>query len=143
LIEPWPTTFFHRPEAIRGFLDSVGHPRVGLHLDQMNMVSPDTYFHTTELIETTFDLLADDIGSVHLKDVYWDPTHMLMKLDEVLIGDGVLDYETLLRHLAALDGDLTCYCEHLPAESLYAVSFERLHRLADEGGTPFIRRTAP
>src|SRR5439155_8188980 len=86
LIEPWPTTFFHQPEAIREFFDSLDHPKVGLHLDQMNMVSAATYFHTTELIETTFDLLGDTIGSAHLKDVRWDRSHMFMKFDEVLIG---------------------------------------------------------
>jgi hypothetical protein len=65
---------------------------------------------------------------------------MFMKFDEVLIGDGVLDYSTLLRHLDRLDPDLTCFCEHLHSEGLYAVNFARLHHLAESVGTRFLRR---
>ena len=140
LIEPWPNSFFYRPEAILEFLESVDHPRVALHLDQMNMVGPDTYFRTTELINTTFDLLAPHIGGVHFKDVLWDWSHMLLRLDEVLIGDGVLDYETYLRRLLELEGDVICFCEHLPGEAEYAENFSRLHRLARDLGFEFERR---
>jgi sugar phosphate isomerase/epimerase len=140
LIEPWPNSFFYRPEPIRSFLESVDHPAVRLHLDQMNMVGPDTYFHTTELINTTFDLLADYVAGVHFKDVLWDWTHWLLKLDEVPIGDGVLDYDTLLRRLLELDGDVVCFCEHLADEAEYGRNFARLHALAQEHGFAFERR---
>jgi sugar phosphate isomerase/epimerase len=140
LIEPWSTTFFYQPKRIQRFLQRIDHPRLGLHLDQMNMVEPSRYFETTALIEETFDLLAPFIGSVHLKDIRWDWTHMFLKLDEVLIGEGVLDYATLLRHLATLDEDMTCFCEHLETESEYATCFDRLHRMAEQVGARFVRR---
>jgi sugar phosphate isomerase/epimerase len=140
LIEPWTNTFFYQPAAIREFLDSLGHPAVGLHLDQMNMVDQAHYYRTTELINETFDLLEGYIGGVHFKDVRWDWHHMLLKFDEVLIGDGVLDYQTYLSRVAALDPEVACYCEHLDSEGDYAINFARLHRLADELGTGFLRR---
>ena len=140
LIEPWPNSFFYRPEAILDFLQSLDHPQVALHLDQMNMVGQDTYFHTTDLINTTFDLLSTYIGGVHFKDVLWDWSHMLLRFDEVLIGDGVLDYQTYLRRLLELEGDVICFCEHLPAESEYAENFSRLHELARQLGFEFERR---
>jgi len=140
LIEPWPNSFFYRPEPIRSFLDSVDHPAVRLHLDQMNMVGPDTYFHTTELINTTFDLLAGYVAGVHFKDVLWDWSHMLLKFDEVPIGDGVLDYDTLLRRVLELDGEVLCFCEHLADEAEYAQNFSRLHALAEGIGFAFERR---
>jgi sugar phosphate isomerase/epimerase len=140
LIEPWTNTFFYQPTAIREFLDSVGHPSVGLHLDQMNMVDQAHYYRTTELINETFDLLEPYIGGVHFKDVRWDWHHMLLKFDEVLIGDGVLDYPTYLARVAKLDPDIACYCEHLETEGEYAVNYARLHHLARELGTGFLRR---
>lgn len=141
LVEPWTTSFFFQPDAIREFLDSVDHPGIGLHLDLMNMVDQYHYYRTTELIEETFDLLGHYIGGVHFKDLIWDWHHMLLKLDEVPVGKGVIDYAAYVRRVAQLGiDDLTCYVEHFPTEGDYAVSFARLHELAQEIGQPFLRR---
>jgi sugar phosphate isomerase/epimerase len=140
VIEPWHNTFFYQPEDIRAFIDTVDHPAFGLHLDQVNMVSPDTYFGTGALVRRTFDLLADEVASVHLKDIRCDPTHAILKYDEVLIGDGGMDYETYLEHLAGLDPDMPCYCEHLASEEEYAENFRRVRGLAEKAGVRFLRR---
>jgi sugar phosphate isomerase/epimerase len=140
-IEPWFTSFFYQPEEIRRFLDSVDHPACGLHLDQMNMVSWHTFYRTGELIEATFELLADKVWSVHLKDIRWDWEHRHgLKWDEVHIGDGVLDYATYLRRLADLPPDTPCFCEHFLDERDYALNFARLRHLAERAGTRFLRR---
>lgn len=138
-LEPWHNTFFYQPEEIKAFLDDVDHPALGLHLDQMNMVSQVDYFTTTALIERTFALLADRVCSVHLKDIKCDPAHMFLKWDEVRIGEGVMDYDIYLKRLATLDPDTPCYCEHFANEGDYAISFARLHRLAEQAGVAFLR----
>ena len=140
-IEPWHNTFFYKPEEAREFIDSVGHPAFGLHLDQMNMVSQQDYFNTTALINTTFDLLAHKVWSVHLKDIRCDYKHLFLKWDEVYIGDGVMDYDTYLKRLAKLPPDTPCFCEHMAEERDYAVNFARLHRLAGKAGVEFLART--
>lgn len=139
-IEPWHNTFFYQPEEIREFIDCVGHPRFGLHLDQMNMVNQQSFYHTTELINRTFDLLADKVFSVHLKDLRCDFNHLFLKWDEVRIGEGVLDYATYLRRLAQLPADTPCYCEHFRDEGDYAICFARLHHLAAQAGVRFLHR---
>jgi len=139
-IEPWHNTFFYQPEDIREFLNSVGHPALALHLDQMNMVDQRSFFDTTSLIERTFELLADKVAAAHLKDIRCDHTHMFLKWDEVPIGDGVLDYGTYLRRLAELPADTPCFCEHMQEERDYALCFTRLHQLADKAGVRFLRR---
>jgi sugar phosphate isomerase/epimerase len=139
-IEPWHNTFFYQPEDIRAFLDSVGHSALALHLDQMNMVNQRYFYNTTELINTTFDLLAGRVASVHLKDIRCDFTHMFLKWDEVRIGEGVMDYDTFLRRLATLPADTPCFCEHFSNEGDYAISFARLHHLAAKAGVRFLRR---
>lgn len=142
-IEPWHNTFFYQPEEIKAFIDDVGHPSLGLHLDQMNLVSQASYFNTTALIEKTFALLADKVVSVHLKDIKCDPSHMFLKWDEVRIGDGVMDYDTYLKKLATLDPDTPCYCEHFANEGDYAIAFARLLHLARKAGVAFTPRRAP
>lgn len=142
-VEPWHNTFFYQPEDIREFIDSVDHPDFGLHLDQMNMVTQAGFFNTTDLINRTFDLLADKVLSVHMKDIRWDDSHMFLKLDEVRIGDGVMDYETFLRRLAELPADMGCFCEHLMEREDYAVNFARLHHLAEQLGLEFLTRDVP
>ena len=140
IIEPWNNTFFYRPEAIADFIAKVDHPSFGLHLDQMNLMSQEYFHHSTDLINTTFDLLSDYAVSVHLKDIGWDYSHMFLKYDEVLIGDGVMDYDTYLKRLSTLDEDTPCYCEHLSSEEEYLTNFTRLHALADKAGGSFRRR---
>jgi sugar phosphate isomerase/epimerase len=141
LVEPWTNSFFYQPEDIAEFLSTVADPRVRLHMDPVNMVSQANYFATGELIDRAFDLLAGQIGGVHFKDVRWDWRHMLLKLDEVLVGDGVLDYDTLLRRLSELeDQDLTCFCEHLTEEAEYVENFRRVRERADRAGIRFAPR---
>ncbi len=140
VIEPWHNTFFYQPEDIRSFIDSVDHPAFGLHLDQMNLVSQKYFYKTTELIDRTFDLLANTVASVHLKDIRCDHRHMFLKWDEVHIGDGVMDYATYLKHLSQLPSDTPCFCEHMSEESDYVLNFSRLHDLAAEVGLRFLRR---
>ena len=140
IVEPWHNTFFYQPEDIRQFIDSVGHPMFGLHLDQMNLVNQASFYDTTDLINRTFDLLADAVVSVHLKDIRCDFTHMFLKWDEVYIGDGVMDYQTYLQRLAELDPDMPCYCEHMSEERDYVLCFSRLHQLAEKAGVRFFSR---
>jgi len=142
IIEPWHNNFFYQPEEIREFIDRVDHPSFGLHLDQMNMVDQRSFFNTTDLINRTFDLLADQIVSVHLKDIRCDYAHMFLKWDEVYIGDGVLDYDTYLKRLNSLPPDTPCYCEHLPDERDYALNIARAKHFAQKAGVRFLPRKA-
>jgi hypothetical protein len=65
---------------------------------------------------------------------------MFLKFDEVLVGDGVLDYPTCIHRLSKLDRDMTCSCEHLESETEYALNFSRLHQLAADANTEFLPR---
>jgi sugar phosphate isomerase/epimerase len=131
-IEPWRTSFFFEPESIAEFLASVDDARLALHLDLVNMVGRRDYFDTAGLAERTFALLSDRIVGAHLKDLRWDPEYMALRWDEILVA--------LLRGLAALDADLTCFCEHLPTEADYGKNFARLHRVAGSAGLRFLPR---
>ncbi len=141
-LEAWCHSFFYSLDEIKDFVEYVDHPNFGVHLDQMNLVTHEYFYRTTELIDRTFDLLAGYVTSLHMKDIQWDFRHMFLKWDEVLIGDGVLDYDTYLRRIAQdLPDDVPCYCEHLPSEEAYIENFQRLHERAREAGLQFKGRS--
>jgi sugar phosphate isomerase/epimerase len=139
-IEPWNNTFFSTPFEIFSFLQSCNDPRIGLHLDQVNLVSPSNYFHIPELIKTTFNLLAEFVVSVHSKDVLWCADHKILRFDEVLIGDGIFDHQTLLNNVAKLDTDLTVFTEHYRTKEEFEKSVRRLHLEASKAGVSFLKR---
>ena len=65
---------------------------------------------------------------------------MFLKWDEVLIGEGVIDYATYLRRVAELPEDTPCFCEHIELETEHALNFARLHYRANKAGVRFKRR---
>jgi sugar phosphate isomerase/epimerase len=139
--EPWCNTFYYQPEAIRAFIDTVDDPRYGVHLDLMNMVTRDSYYETGELARRTLDCLGDVVASVHFKDILWDENHLFLKLDEVPVGDGVLDYESILPELfRRLSKGTTGFCEGFREEGPFEVSFGQLHAVAQRRGLSFHRR---
>lgn len=141
-IEPWATSFFHQPDEILAFLDDVDHPRLLVHLDLANMLTVKGFFESSAILDRTLELLDDRIAAVHLKDVAWDFSHLILKWDEVLIGDGIVDYGHLLSRIAGLPRDVSCYCEHLDGEAAYADNFSRVHAIATRAGVSFARRSS-
>jgi sugar phosphate isomerase/epimerase len=109
-------------------------------MDQMNMVSQETFFDTTALIRKTFRLLAEYVGSVHIKDLACDHRHMFLKYDEVALGDGVMDLSSYLKAIETLGPEMTCYLEHMAEERDYAMCAARLHAMAEQEGLRFLRR---
>jgi sugar phosphate isomerase/epimerase len=140
VLEPGNKTFFHKPEGCAALVEAVDHPDFGIHLNIMNMVSEDTYFSTTELVNKAFELLGDQVVAAHMKDIKWDKDYNFLKFDEVAVGEGVLDYRTFLQHLTRYDRDFPALCLHLMTKTEYEFGFERLHEIADELGAPFVRR---
>ena len=112
-LEVMPWMYPDSAESYGRLLEAVDHPRFGVHYDPVNMVnSPGRYFTTGAEIERFVSLLGTQIVSVHAKDVILRDT-LTTHLDEVIPGDGGLDYEVLLRELDRLDPDLPVMTEHL------------------------------
>ena len=100
------------PEQLRRCVDDVGSPRVQVLLDVVNMSTNRTAYDATDYLNATFDLLGDCIIAAHAKDMGIDTRHWVLKLDEVPIGTGHLDYETFLRRIDELDGEIILTIEH-------------------------------
>ncbi len=115
-MEAQVTTNLDGPAAHRRLIDDVGDPRCAVNLDPVNMVSLATYFHTTELIETCFDLLGETILGCHAKDTHIWPDKQTVHVQEVCAGRGIMDYETYLVRLSRMEWPRTILPEHIPAD---------------------------
>ncbi len=139
-LEPWCNGFFHEPDAIHAFFEHRAPDELRLHLDQMNMLSPTTYFRSGAVIDRTFELLSGRIVAVHAKDLRWHPSRMFLHLDEVVPGDGVLDYARFFTQLARLDREIPVLTEHWDSVDDYHRSFDHLRRVAVDRGLAWVAR---
>jgi len=117
-IEAQITTNIGRPKDHKRLMDDVGDTRCAVNLDPVNMMSLDTYFHSTELLTECFDLLGEQILGCHSKDSYIVPDEQTVILREVCTGRGVMDYETYLVRLSRMKWPRTLHPEHVPADQL-------------------------
>ena len=114
---------------------AVDRPAFAAHLDPVNLImTPRVYFANGALIRECFEKLGPHIVSCHAKDILLHHQAAL-HLDEVMIGDGVLDYPTYLRALARLPG-VPLMLEHLEGGE-YAVARDRLLAIGREAGVAF------
>ncbi|MCE5249386.1 sugar phosphate isomerase/epimerase [bacterium] len=102
------------PQSHVRLMKDVGDPRVKVTLDPTNMLHPGVVFRTTELINTCFDLLGEDICYAHGKDVQWND--MLPGLEWVIPGTGVMDYATYLVRLSRMKEPRPLLLEFLKKE---------------------------
>ena len=126
------TTNVNSPVATKYILEDVGDPRCKCVLDVTNMMSLDTYYHSSELIDEVFDLLGEDIVGCHAKD-YKLNARMLVDLVEVPPGKGIQDYEMYLVRLSRLEWPRTLMLEHFP-ETEYPAAKAFIEQTARDTG---------
>jgi len=118
--EMMPFYFLDGPEEYLRFLEAINRPATGVHLDICNtMNNPRRLYNNTEFIRHTFELLRDRIVTLHLKDIRLKPNSGVTEFEEVLLGQGEIDYVTLLREIEKLPVDTPAMLEHLETEEEY------------------------
>ena len=118
--EMMPFYFLDGPEEYLRFLAAIDRPATGVHLDICNtMNNPRRLYNNTEFIRHTFELLRERIVTLHLKDIRLKPNSGVAEFEEVLIGEGNIDYLTLLEEIKKLPADIPAMLEHLETEEEY------------------------
>lgn len=110
---PWLVT--DTPENYLKLLKAIDRPQFGAHIDAANMViSPRLYFNTGRMIREGFALLAPWIVSCHAKDLIMKggPGTISFHLDEVVPGEGNLDYGAYVTEIARLRREVPLMLEH-------------------------------
>ncbi len=114
-IEALNPSIVNNPWAHVRLMEDVGDDRIKVALDPQNMLHPGTYYRTTELVNTCFDLLGENIMYAHAKDVRWK-AEMLPAFEWVVAGTGTMDFETYLVRLSRLKKTRAMFLEFLPEE---------------------------
>jgi sugar phosphate isomerase/epimerase len=110
---PWLVT--DTPENYLKLLKAIDRPAFGAHIDAVNMViSPRLYFDTGRMIRDAFALLGPWIVSCHAKDIVMQggPGNISFHMDEVVPGEGNLDYRAYLTEIDRLGRDVPLMLEH-------------------------------
>ncbi|ODS96070.1 MAG: hypothetical protein BGO83_16450 [Devosia sp. 66-14] len=130
------------PDSVDSYVElihAVARPMFGAHFDPVNLImTPRVYFDNGTLIRECFDKLGQWVVSCHAKDIKLHHQAAL-HLDEVQIGDGVLDYRTYLSELARMPREVPLMLEHLKGEE-YAVARDRIFAVGDAAGIEFAVR---
>lgn len=103
------------PQAHIKLREDVGDPRIKVTLDPQNMMNMTTYYRSTEVINTCFELIGEDVCYAHCKDVRLKPD-MLPAFEWVVVGTGTMDYEQYLARLSRLKHTRALFLEFLPAD---------------------------
>jgi len=119
-LETMPHTWPDSPSAYSRILKAIDRKAAGAHLDPVNLVSsPQLYYRNADLIRECFRELGPRIVSCHAKDTRLDQRRLTVSLQEVVPGDGALDYGVFLAELAKLPADTPLILEHLETEAEY------------------------
>lgn len=108
------------PETMRAVLDEVGSSFVKCDWDPVNWMTVQTVFDSRPALEHMVAILGPQIASAHAKDVTI-ADRLVVHLDEVPAGTGLLDYSTFLRLMEALDPSFPVIVEHCAIEETAAV----------------------
>jgi sugar phosphate isomerase/epimerase len=110
---PWLVT--DTPENYLKLLKAIDRPQFGAHIDAANMIiSPRLYFNTGQMIRDCFALLGPWIVSCHAKDIVMQggPGNISFHMDEVVPGEGNLDYRAYVTEIDKLGRDVPLMLEH-------------------------------
>ena len=127
------------PDSVDCYLDlikAVDRPAFAAHFDPVNLImTPRVYWNSGGLIRECFEKLGQWVVSCHAKDILLHHQAAL-HFDEVMIGEGQLDYRTYLTELDKLPRDVPLLLEHLEGEE-YATARDAVFAVGDQIGVGF------
>lgn len=114
VLEMHITTTLNSPQTIKRVIERTGMKNIKVNLDLCNFVGDlQTAFNPAPMINEHFDVLGDYIATVHVKDYYLED-RFVVHITEAVIGTGLMDFETIIRRLYAIQPDGYLVIEHLP-----------------------------
>jgi len=128
-------SMLHTPRRVRDVLDAVGSPALKFNSDPVNFIGTvDDVYNPRPVLTELYDLLGKDTVAAHLKDLAVSD-QLVLHIDEVVIGEGTMDYGFFLRQIEAINPGMYGIIEHLPDEKIPAAR-EGVLRAAKRAGVP-------
>lgn len=129
-LEMMPWAYPDSPDSYLDLIMAIDRPAFGVHFDPVNIInSPQRYFDNGSLIRHCIRTLGPHLKTCHAKDIVLRE-RLTVHLDEVLPGQGGLDYPTLFRELHRLPRDIPLLLEHLPDQDAYQKAATHLRAVA-------------
>lgn len=133
-LEMMPWVFPDSADSYLALIKAIDRKGFGVHFDPVNIVSsPRAYYRTGEMIRDFFAKLGPHIRNCHAKDILLRGK-LTVHLDEVIPGQGILDYRTFLSELNKLHPDTTLIIEHLSTNEEYKQAADYIRRTAADIG---------
>ncbi|CAM4045681.1 sugar phosphate isomerase/epimerase family protein [Cohnella lubricantis] len=131
-LEMMPWVFPDSADSYLALIQAIDRKGFGVHFDPVNIVSsPRIYYRTGDMIRDFFAKLGPYIRNCHAKDIKLGGK-LTVHLDEVIPGQGVLDYRAFLTELNQLDPDVSLIIEHLHTNEDYAQAADYIRKTAAE-----------
>ncbi len=106
------------PQRMRDVIDAVGSPALRFNTDPVNFIGTikDSY-HPGRVLEELERVLGEYTVAAHLKDMTVQD-RLVLHIEEVVIGEGTMDYGRLLPQLEQMNPEMYGLIEHLPDEKI-------------------------
>jgi sugar phosphate isomerase/epimerase len=131
-LEMMPWIFPDSADSYLSLIKAIDRQGFGVHFDPVNIVSsPRTYYRNGEMIRDFFSKLGPYIRNCHAKDILMR-SQLTVHLDEVIPGQGLLDYRTFLTELDKLHPDTPLIIEHLSTNEEYCKAADFIRQTASE-----------
>ena len=136
-LEPMPWMVPESPEQYLQLLKDVDRPAFKVHLDYCNMLnSIERYRHASEFITKCFDLLGENIVSIHAKDALIVQGALPMNINEVMPGEGSIDLSLVTKLAHQLGEDIPVFVEHLDTHADYMQAAAAMRQAAKKANVP-------
>jgi sugar phosphate isomerase/epimerase len=131
-LEMMPWVFPDSADTYLALIKAIDRKGFGVHFDPVNIVSsPRVYYRNGEMIRDFIAKLGPYIRNCHAKDTLLH-SKLTVRLDEVIPGQGALDYRTFLTELNKLDPDTPLIIEHLSTNEEYSQAASYIRSVAAE-----------
>ena len=124
-------------DSLQSLIKAVDRKHFAVHVDICNLINAfDKVYRTGEITQAFFKAFGPFIRSVHAKDLILQEKLLTLHIDEVIPGQGIFDFDTLLHECSKLD-DVPVMAEHLQTEKDYDQATGYLMKKAQALGIPF------
>ncbi|QGR00199.1 sugar phosphate isomerase/epimerase [Paenibacillus psychroresistens] len=135
-LEMMPWVFPDSADSYLSLIKAIDRKGFGVHFDPVNIISsPRIYYRNGDMIRDFFEKLGPYIRNCHAKDILLR-NHLTVHLEEVIPGQGNLDYRTFLTEMNKLNPDTTLIIEHLSTNEEYQQASAYIRKVAAELNIP-------
>ena len=133
--EIFPFSVVDSPEAIEKLIWAVDRKQFGVHLDLVNLINcPRAYWSNADIARECVRRFGNRIVAAHVKDIKMKEPAISVILEEVVAGDGIIDYGVLTRLLDDLPQEIPFMMEHLANEAEYDRAARYIRECAAKDG---------